>query len=52
MALNSIRAPWSCVVQPVPPFYFIPTYVSLSLFFPPHPLSREEKIVNKDNFVT
>lgn len=30
MAVNSIRAPWSCVVQHVPPFCFIPTYVSLS----------------------
>lgn len=30
MALNSIRAPCSCVVQHVPPLCFIPTYVSLS----------------------
>lgn len=30
IALKSNRAPWSCVVQHLPPLCFIPTYVSLS----------------------
>lgn len=30
IALNSIRALWSCVVQHMPPLCFVPTHVSLS----------------------